>query len=93
MKGDLIIIELLAIIAIGSFLSVYMFVDWQGIILGVMFLLGFISWREPAILPWFLYPLEPIIKLFAIAFLLIMVYMAYDINEMAERIKEERNNA
>jgi len=78
-------------IAIGSYVAVYMWFDWQGIILGVMFLFGFVSWRDyPFILPWFLYPLQHIVRLFVIVFFLMIIYMAYHIEELAENIKESR---
>jgi len=84
------VIYLLCTIALGSWIAVWMFVEWEEVILGAMFLLGLVPIREPFELPFFLYPLQHIVRLFAIVFLLMMIYMAYHIEEYAENIKESR---
>ena len=89
-RYEIQIIYLLCIIAIGSWIVVWMFVEWQQIILGVMLLLGFGLHNE---LPWFLHFLEPLVKLFAIVFLLMIIHMAYYIEEYAKNIFEDSNNA
>lgn len=80
------ILYLLCMIAIGSWIAVWMFFDWQQIIFAILFLLGFGFHNE---LPYFLDPLEHLVKLFAIIFLLMIIHMDYHIEDYAERIREE----
>ncbi len=79
------IVYLLCMIALGSWIAVWMFVDWQQIILAILFLLDFGLSNE---LPSFLDPLQHIVRLFAIIFLLMIIHMAYYIEDYAEKIKE-----
>jgi hypothetical protein len=88
MKGfDINLAYILGMIAAGTYVSVYFWFQWQDVILGVMFLFGFVSWRDPFILPWFLYPLEVIVKGFAIVFFLIIVLVAENIDKTLEDMK------
>jgi hypothetical protein len=66
---------------------------WKDLILGAMFLLGFASIHDPYVFPWFLYPLEPIIKFLAVFWFLLTLHMALSIDELAKNILEESNNA
>lgn len=88
MKEPYILPYLLGMIAVSASIVCYLWFLWQDVILGAMLLLGFVSIWDPFILPWFLYPLEPIIKLFAVLWFLMTLYMAWSIDEIAENIKE-----
>lgn len=86
------IVYLLFIIALGSYVAVWMFVKWQDFILSMMFITGLISAKDIMFgLPWFLYCLRYVVQTFAVILMLVLIHMAYYIDDYAEQIRRERN--